>query len=402
MSRKILHLLSQRPGRTGSGVSLDSQVRFSGNAGWQQAAILGSPASDPTPALGDLDQDSIHPLLFETAELNFPVPGMSDVMPYPSTRFSTMSADMLDRYRGAWREHLTRVIDEFQPDLIHSNHLWLLSSMVKDIAPELPQVIQCHATGMRQMLLCPHLAEEVKLGCARADRFQVLSADHAMRLSENLDLSLDRIHVISAGYREDLFHRKGRSGDDSGKILYVGKLSRAKGLPWLMDAFDRLRGERKRIELHVAGSGGGEEAAAIEKRLRGMGGAIYHGMVDQASLGALMRKSEICVLPSFYEGVPLVLVEALACGCKLVSTDLPGVRDRIAPAAGPALHSVPLPAMRGVDEPMEESLPEFVEQLTRGLARALDAPTLDLTDLREFGWEAVFTKVEAIWKDLLD
>ncbi len=322
-------------------------------------------------------------------------------MPYPSTRFSEMSAGMLERYRHAWREHLKRIIDDFKPDIIHSHHLWLLSSMVKDIAPEIPQLIQCHATGLRQMKLCPQLADEVKEGCARAERFQVLSAEHAISLAEGLKASLDRIHVVSSGYREDHFHRKGRKGDDSGRIVYVGKLSRAKGLPWLLDAFDRLREEKRSVELHVAGSGGGAEAKNIERRLSGMGGTTYHGMLDQASLGALLRKVEILALPSFYEGVPLVLVEALACGCKLVATDLPGVRDRIAPAAGTALTSVPMPGLRSIDEPVEEDLPEFVHNLVRAMSRSLGAPALEPMNLADFGWESVFKKTEAIWESLL-
>ena len=401
MSRRILHLLSQRPGRTGSGVTLDSLVRFSAKAGWEQAAALGTPAEDPQPDLGDVDRESVHPLIFESGDLDFPVPGMSDVMPYPSTRFSDMDADALARYRHAWRELLKEVIGSFRPDLIHSHHLWLLSSMVKDLAPDLPLLIQCHATGLRQLELCPLLAGEVLAGCARADRFQVLSSAHAIRLSDCLGVGLDRIHVIPSGYREDLFHRRGRSGDWSERILYVGKLSRAKGLPWLLDAFERLRDERSSIQLHVAGSGGGAEAENLERRMTGMAGAVFHGMLGQEALGALMRRSEICVLPSFYEGVPLVLVEALACGCKLLSTDLPGVRDRIAPAAGPALRTLPLPGLKNVDEPREEDLPAFVENLARGLALALDAPAPEAAELDEFGWRAVFRRTETIWKELL-
>lgn len=275
MNRKILHLLSQRPGRTGSGVTLDSKVRFSAKAGWEQAVIVGSPTSEPQPIVGELESESIHPLFFESDELPYPVPGMSDVMPYRSTRFSELSDAQIDRYKRAWRDHLSRVVGSFQPDLIHSNHLWLLSSMVKDVAPELPMVLECHATGMRQMKLCPHLAEEVKTGCARADRFQVLSAEHAMGLSTKLNVPLDRVHVVSSGYREDLFHQRGRSGDGGGMILYVGKLSRAKGLPWLLDAFDRLRGERRSVELHVAGSGGGRGSCRYREALERNGG---HGL----------------------------------------------------------------------------------------------------------------------------
>lgn len=62
---------------------------------------------------------------------------------------------------------------------------------------------------------------------------------------------------------------------------------------------------------------------------------------------------------------------------------------------------VPLPAMRSIDQPMEEALAEFVEQLVRALAHALDSPAPESADLKEFGWESVFRKTEAIWVDLL-
>jgi glycosyltransferase involved in cell wall biosynthesis len=401
MPPKILHLISQRQGWTGSGVILDSMVGHAGRARWKQAVVLGSPSDDPLPEVGGLKADSIHPLLFESGELNYPLPGMSDVMPYPSTRFSSMDSGMLDRYRRAWRAHLSNVIENFQPDLIHSHHLWILSSMVKDVAPEIPLVIQCHATGLRQMELCPHLADEVKSGCARADRFQVLSTEHAHRLSSNLGQDLDHIHVLPSGYREDYFNRRGRSGDNSRRILYVGKLSHAKGLPWLLDAFDRLRMDHPAIELHVAGSGAGPESEILKKRLRRMRATVYHGVVDQASLGALMRKSEICILPSFYEGVPMVLVEALACGCKLVSTDLPGLRDSIAPTAGGALTTIQLPRLSDVDKPVGEDLPQFVENIARGISRALDNSVPAPVDLTEFGGTIAFKKTAAIWRELL-
>jgi len=401
MSPKILHTLSQRPGRTGSGVTLDSKVRFAASSGWRQAVVVGTPADDPHPEVGGLAPEHVHPLHFETEDLDFPVPGMSDVMPYPSTRFSSMSASRLARYREAWRRHVGRVVEAFQPDIIHSHHLWILSSMMKDIAPKIPQLIQCHATGLRQMELCPSLAGDVTSGCARADRFLVLSNQHAKRLSEALGVGMDRIRVQPSGYREDLFHRRGRTGDGSGRILYVGKLSRAKGLPWLLDAFERLRTGRPSIQLHVAGGGGGPEAEELERRLRCLDGAVFHGTLDQEALGALMRGAELCALPSFYEGVPLVLIEALACGCKLVATDLPGVRDRIAPAAGGALTSVPLPGLRGVDEPVDLDLPRFVEDLAASLERALEAPAPEPADLSGFGWESVFRRTEAVWRDLL-
>jgi len=107
---KILHLLSQRPSRTGSGVTLDSLVRLAQDSGWRQQAVVGVPVSENTPVLGDLPSAAIRPVFFaETtedrpkgnpaADLDFPVPGMSDVMPYPSSVWSTLDDGQLEAYR---------------------------------------------------------------------------------------------------------------------------------------------------------------------------------------------------------------------------------------------------------------------------------------------------------------
>ena len=47
MARRVLHLLSQRPGRTGSGVTVQALVREAAAAGWAQAVVVGTPADDP-------------------------------------------------------------------------------------------------------------------------------------------------------------------------------------------------------------------------------------------------------------------------------------------------------------------------------------------------------------------
>jgi hypothetical protein len=103
---------------------------------------------------------------------------MSDVMPYDSTRFSLMSDRQLACYADAWHRHIRPIVERHTPDLIQSHHLWIVSSLLKDMAPNTPVVSQCHATGFRQMELAPHLAPAVKLGCARNDRFLVLHDGH--------------------------------------------------------------------------------------------------------------------------------------------------------------------------------------------------------------------------------
>lgn len=409
MLPKVLHVLSQRPSRTGSGITLDAVVRLAQETGWRQAAVVGIPASDHEAEVGLLDPSDIYPLLFRDekpsqhpAHLNFPLPGMSDVMPYPSTVWSSLSPENIQLYQQVWTQHLKKVIQHFQPDLIHCNHIWLVSALMKDVAPNIPVVTTCHATGLRQLELCPHLAADVISGCKRNDHFFVLRRDHAASLAKTLNIPHHQISVSGVGFRHEIFHTEGTEKFSSRQdLLYVGKFSNAKGLPWLLDAFTALKAQQPDLCLHIAGDGSGPEAEALRARMKAMSpGVTMHGMLNQAELARLMRRCRVCVLPSFYEGVPLVLVEAAACGCRLVSTRLPGVLEQIAPALGPSLTMIPLPRLQNVDIPVAEDLPQFIRDLTSAMQDSLQAGESPDPYLESFTWRAVFTRIESKWQDL--
>lgn len=407
---KVLHVLSQRPSRTGSGITLDAVVRQAEMAGWQQAAVVGIPAGDHSAAVGLLGFQSIHPVLFQDVvpgtvppDLDFPVPGMSDVMPYPSSVWSTLSAEKLASYQQVWAQHLEKIIHDFQPDLIHSHHIWLLSSLLKDVAPAVPVITTCHATGLRQLQLCPQLAEQVIQGCRRNDHFLVLHQDHALQLAQTLNVAPQNISVTGVGFRDEIFHARGAKPPTPPRdLLYVGKFSQSKGLPWLLDAFEVLSARQPHLHLHIAGDGSGSEAETLRSRMQTMSPAvIMHGMLDQENLARLMRQCQVCILPSFYEGVPLVLVEAAACGCQLVSTSLTGVLEQIAPTLEDTLHLIPLPRLKNVDQPLAEDLPQFTENLITAITNSLNSPNAPLPSLETFTWKAVFNKVESKWQSLI-
>jgi glycosyltransferase involved in cell wall biosynthesis len=409
MKGPVLHLLSQRPGQTGSGVMLESIVTEARAAGWEQAVLLGLPGQMESYSMGGLPARNLRALRFDSKALPFALPGMSDIMPYPSSRFSELSESRLSSYMQAWRREIAAAIAEFSPRLIHSNHVWLLSSLVKDLAPDIPVMTNCHATGLRQAELCPQLAPRVRLGCRRNERFGVLHAGHAARLASDLDLDPRRIRITGAGYREDLFHARGATDRNIGDLLYVGKFSAAKGLPQLLDALELLAESHPDLQLHVAGGGGGEEGAALAARMKAMGPRLkLHGMLDQGELAKLMRRVGVCVLPSYFEGLPLVLVEAAACGCRLVATALPGIESVLAPVLGEDLKLIAPPSMAGVDRPEPAALPEFTSRLATCLAQQLAAPPLDRSPestaarLSPFTWSTVFRKIETVWRELLD
>lgn len=406
-AKRVLHILAQRPEMTGSGITLDALVREAGRRGWDQHVLCGLPVDQATPTVGGLPVERVLAVRFgPQGQLPFPVPGMSDVMPYPSTVWSKMTREEVDRYRAVWRMQVRRAIETARPHLVHVNHLWLLGALVKDVAEGVPTVLHCHGTGLRQLELCPHLVREVVTGNRRHDRFLALHDAQAAALRQVLGVPADRVQVVGAGFREDLFHTDPDAppGARAGHVLYAGKLADAKGLPWLLDAVLPVTAARGPFTLHVAGDGQGAEARTIRARMAGLGHRVrFHGLLAPAALADLMRRCAVFVLPSFYEGLPLVLVEARACGCRLVATDLPGIRERLLPILGDDLTLVALPRLTGVDQPVAADLPAFTQRLADALAEALDLEPVEPGDdpLTPFTWRAVFARVEAVWERVL-
>lgn len=104
-------------------------------------------------------------------------------------------------------------------------------------------------------------------------------------------------------------------------VLGVGRLMRQKGFPDLLEAFARVARTR-RCRLVILGEG--PDRAALEQQAVGLGIAdrvLLPGF--QRNPFAVMARSRVFVLSSRWEGFPYVLLEAMACGAAVVSTDCP-------------------------------------------------------------------------------
>ena len=104
-------------------------------------------------------------------------------------------------------------------------------------------------------------------------------------------------------------------------VLGTGSLDPKKDFPTLLRAFARVRRQR-RVRLMILGEGKGRtELEALAEELDIVYDLALPGFV--ANPFAYMARSAVFVLSSTYEGLPTVLIEALACGCPIVSTDCP-------------------------------------------------------------------------------
>ncbi len=198
---------------------------------------------------------------------------MTDIMPYPSTRFADLSAQDIETYETVFARVLTETVARFSPDIIHSHHNWLLSSLARRLFPNIPVVTTCHGTDLRQFQNCPHLREKVLSGCCRLDAAMVLTGAQKDYIVGNYRLPPEKIIVTGAGYDDSLFTTGTKPSPRPVQLVYAGKLLNAKGLPWLLNALKKITTPEWR--MHIVGGGIGkekEECMRIGPRPRRTGG----------------------------------------------------------------------------------------------------------------------------------
>lgn len=140
----------------------------------------------------------------------------------------------------------------------------------------------------------------------------------------------DKTAIVRCGIELSRFSPREEPAAPPFAILCVGRLVAAKGQHVLIDALARLKAESRPFFCTFVG--GGEERLALEAHAREMGldetitfaGALGHGEIP-----ACYDRAHVFVLPSFAEGLPVVLMEAMAKGVACVSTQITGIPELV-------------------------------------------------------------------------
>ena len=139
----------------------------------------------------------------------------------------------------------------------------------------------------------------------------------------------NKLHVVHCGVSPGQFtpvHHQGRGT----RLLFVGRLAAVKGLPVLLEAVARLARERPDVTLVVAGDG--PDRARLEQQARRLDIAPnveFRGYQSQAQVRELLHRTDVFAMASFAEGVPVVLMEAMAAGVPVVATRIAGVPELV-------------------------------------------------------------------------
>jgi len=123
-----------------------------------------------------------------------------------------------------------------------------------------------------------------------------------------------KLHIIHCGVFPEIYARTDTAADHEGtKLLFVGRLT-----------------EKTRPDLSLTFIGDGDDRAALEEMANPLGAAVtFAGYQDQEAVAEALAASDALVLPSFAEGLPVVLMEALAAGKPVICTQVAGVGELV-------------------------------------------------------------------------
>lgn len=138
-----------------------------------------------------------------------------------------------------------------------------------------------------------------------------------------------RMHIIHCGIDPTLFTPVTHQ-ESSKRLLYIGRLAAAKGLPILLESLVSLKRSHPEIILTVVGDG--SDRGELEQMATKLGlneHVNFVGYQSQAEVREYIQQSDVFVMSSFAEGIPVVLMEAMAAGLPVVATQIAGISELV-------------------------------------------------------------------------
>jgi teichuronic acid biosynthesis glycosyltransferase TuaC len=193
-----------------------------------------------------------------------------------------------------------------------------------------PCVVKMHGSDVNVVAKHPVAARAIARDLARAEAIVVMAKSLGRSL-EALGVPADRIAFVPNGIDGARFFprpvdeaRKGTPLVSSAPIaLFIGRLEPQKGLGDLLDAWPLVRAQVPGATLRLVGAG------PLEARARATEGVEVLGAKPHGEIPRELHLANVFVLPSWAEGMPNVVLEALACGRPVVGSAVGGIPDAL-------------------------------------------------------------------------
>lgn len=215
-----------------------------------------------------------------------------------------------------------------------------------------PAVVKLHGSDLNVLAELPPVRRRLAEALPQADRIVAVSRGLAER-ARALGVRPERIAIVPNGVDRALFHPQDRAdarralglAADRPLVLYVGRLERAKGTEDLLVAFRRLAAAQPEPVLAMLGEGSdGERCRQVARALPDR--ILLPGSLPLPEVARWLAACDLLVLPSWNEGTPNVILEALAAGRRVVATRVGGIPDVLtSPGLGELVEARDPPAL---------------------------------------------------------
>ena len=140
----------------------------------------------------------------------------------------------------------------------------------------------------------------------------------------------NKLNIIHCGIDPEKYQAEATTDLSAPHLVFVGRLAGVKGVPVLLDALSQIKADMP--DLRVTLIGDGPERADLEIRAQDLGlGAVvtFAGYKSQDEVAETLASADALVLPSFAEGVPVTLMEAMASGLPVLATRVGGISELV-------------------------------------------------------------------------
>ena len=222
-------------------------------------------------------------------------------------------------------------------DVVHAHWLipqGLIAALLQYLpGRQVPFVVTSHGADL-YALKGVMLAAFKRFVLRRASAVTVVSS--AMREAmDGLGADVGKVSVVPMGVdMGGRFVPGDAARRSSSELLFVGRLVEKKGLRYLLDALPTVLRVRPDVTLTIAGFGPDAEQLKAQVQVLGLQNAVrFLGAVKQAELPDLYWRAALFIAPFVktasgdQEGLPVALMEAVACGCPVVAGDVAGIED---------------------------------------------------------------------------
>ncbi len=256
--------------------------------------------------------------------------------PFSNTTFYELTDTQISDYTNTFLDFIYKAKENFNPDIIHAQHLWVSSYCAKKTG--IPFCTTCHGTdliGFRK----GKRYRNMTIDAVKSASFIIAISNQVKKDILNLfDISDKKIKVISNGFNSDIFrikeidHQKilnelGLPVDVEKVICFVGKLTHFKGVDVLIKAASIYEKTLDNTITLIVGYGELYKKLINLTKKMNLERFYFLGHHNQDMVSKIYNLADLAVVPSRGEAFGLVAIEALACGTPVIGTINGGLQD---------------------------------------------------------------------------